>query len=222
MIHSDETDGPLGIGNFLFKHFIALSFIHYIQGLKGKPVGHLPDTDPHRFRHPRPDFGEESKRTVRTRPDMDDLAKLQGLLQACKGRLNASHCFLAVFFWHQTCSRRDMKRQLDKGGNAMKSTMKERLMYTGVGIGLVLFAVFGLLYGSFLGGVVGLKMVGAVMGEPVASGIIVRIVVSISMVLGVLIPGFLVTAAGGTAGWLIGALADSMLPAPKVKMVTTR
>jgi len=91
----------------------------------------------------------------------------------------------------------------------MKSRMKEKLMYTGAGAGVVLFAVFGLLPGSFLGGVMGLNVVGMLFGEP-AGGILSRIIVAISMLAGVLASGLLFTVGGAVLGWLAGTAIELM------------
>ena len=53
----------------------------------------------------------------------------------------------------------------------MKDTnYKKKLAYMGAGCGVVLFAVFGLLPGSFLGGVMGLNIAGTIFGTPVGAG----------------------------------------------------
>jgi len=89
----------------------------------------------------------------------------------------------------------------------MKSRVKEKLMYTGAGAGVVLFAVFGLLPGSFLGGVMGLNVAGLLLGEP-AGGVLSRMIVAISMLAGVLASGLLFTVTGGVLGWLVGSLVE--------------
>ena len=103
----------------------------------------------------------------------------------------------------------------------MKNTMAEKMMYMGAGIGVVIFAVFGLLHGSFLGGVIGLKISAVLFGEPVTSGILARAIVAVSMLLGVLVPGMALTAAGSGAGWLIGSLIDLLKPAKTLKTVAS-
>ncbi|MBI5100901.1 MAG: hypothetical protein HZB33_03600 [Nitrospirae bacterium] len=72
----------------------------------------------------------------------------------------------------------------------MKNTnYSKKMTLIGAGCGVVLFAVFGLLPGSFLGGVMGLNLAGMLMGFPVASGIASRLIVAASMVIGVMVSG---------------------------------
>lgn len=90
----------------------------------------------------------------------------------------------------------------------MKSTIANRLGYLGAGVGLALFAVFGLLYGSLIGGVVGLNIVNAVFGEPLGSAIIPRIMVALGMLTGILSACAIFVVGSGTLGWVIGLLID--------------
>jgi len=92
----------------------------------------------------------------------------------------------------------------------MKNTIRQNAMYVGAGAGVVLFAVFGLMPGSFLGGVMGLSIAGALSGGPATPGILSRIIVSISMLTGVLASGLLFTVAGTTIGWLVGVVVDAI------------
>ena len=80
----------------------------------------------------------------------------------------------------------------------------------GAGAGVVLFAVFGLLPGSFLGGVMGLNLAGSLLGTPVASGILSRLIVAASMILGVMVAGIMFITASATLGWLIGTVVDGL------------
>lgn len=89
--------------------------------------------------------------------------------------------------------------------------------YIGIGAGLVLFAVIGLLPGSFLGGVIGLNIAGALFGTPVSSQILPRLIVGVSMLLGVVITGVVFVAAAGIAGWLIGTVVDHVRHGAVVK-----
>lgn len=93
----------------------------------------------------------------------------------------------------------------------MKGTVKDRLMYGGAGVGLVLFALFGLLPGSFLGGVMGLNIAGLFFGTPVVPGIISRIIIALSMMLGVMVSGLVFVVASSTLGWLIGTAIDALM-----------
>ena len=92
----------------------------------------------------------------------------------------------------------------------MKKEMAKRTAYIGAGAGLVLFAVIGLLPGSFLGGVIGLNIAGSLFGLPVSSALLPRLIVGISMLLGVLVSGIIFVAGSTIIGWLIGYGIDSI------------
>jgi hypothetical protein len=92
--------------------------------------------------------------------------------------------------------------------------LAKKLTYIGAGIGLVLFAILGLLPGSFLGGAMGLKIVGTLFGHPVTSGVLQRIIVAASMLIGVMVAGIIFVVGCSVAGWLVGTAVDA-LRAPK-------
>jgi hypothetical protein len=96
--------------------------------------------------------------------------------------------------------------------------MTKKLTYMGAGCGIVLFAVFGLLPGSFLGGVMGLNIAGKLLGFPVASSIASRMIVGASMVVGVMVAAIMFVTATALAGWLVGTVVDA-LRAEKKEMV---
>lgn len=104
-------------------------------------------------------------------------------------------------------SRKSMKKEDTK----MKNTnFTKKLAYMGAGCGVVLFAVFGLLPGSFLGGVMGLNLAGIMFGTPVGAGLLPRMIVAASMVVGVMVSGTMFIMASTTLGWLIGTVADAI------------
>ncbi|MGE5894812.1 MAG: hypothetical protein ACM34I_12205 [bacterium] len=92
----------------------------------------------------------------------------------------------------------------------MKEKMANKLLYVGAGVGLVLFALFGLMPGSFIGGVMGLSLAGSLFGTPVQPGVMARMIIAISMLLGVLVSGLIFVTATSTIGWLIGTGVDSL------------
>lgn len=92
----------------------------------------------------------------------------------------------------------------------MKSLAKKGA-YLGAGAGLILFAIFGLLPGSLLGGAAGLKVAGMFFGLPLDPGIIPRAIVLLSMLIGVLVSGIVIVTACSTVGWLAGRIADSAM-----------
>jgi len=101
----------------------------------------------------------------------------------------------------------------------MKEKYSKKLTYMGAGCGVVLFAIFGLLPGSFLGGVMGLNIAGSLLGTPVTAGITARLIVAASMVVGVMVSGIMFTTAFSLLGSLIGTVVDG-LRAEKKEMVT--
>ena len=92
----------------------------------------------------------------------------------------------------------------------MKRELARKMAYIGAGAGVVLFAIAGLLPGSFLGGVVGLNIAGSLFGMPVSSALIPRLIVGISMLLGVLVSGIIFISGATVAGWLIGYVIDTL------------
>ncbi|MCX7794860.1 MAG: hypothetical protein N2257_10735 [Thermodesulfovibrionales bacterium] len=80
--------------------------------------------------------------------------------------------------------------------------------YIGIGAGLVLFAILGLMPGSFLGGVIGLNIAGALFGTPVSSHIIPRLIVGVWMLIGVVVTGVVFVTVCSIAGWLMGTVVD--------------
>jgi len=91
-----------------------------------------------------------------------------------------------------------------------------RMTYMGAGVGLVLFALFGLLPGSFLGGVMGLNIAGSLFGTPLTSNVLSRVIVGLSMLIGVMVSGIIFVAGFSTLGWLAGTALDR-LGAPKTE-----
>jgi len=88
--------------------------------------------------------------------------------------------------------------------------MTKKMTYMGAGAGLVLFAVIGLLPGSLLGGVIGLNMAGSLFGYPVSSALMPRLLVGMSMLLGVFVSAIIFIAGSSSLGWLLGCAIDSI------------
>lgn len=96
----------------------------------------------------------------------------------------------------------------------MNATLTRKAAYLGAGAGLVLFAIFGLLPGGLLGGAAGIKFAGLLFGLPLEPGIVSRIIVLVSMLIGVVVSGIAIVTAASTAGWLIGGMIESAGRAP--------
>lgn len=91
----------------------------------------------------------------------------------------------------------------------METTISRKTAYIGAGAGLVLFALFGLMPGSLLGGAAGLNIAGWLFGLPVQPGLLSRIIVLASMLFGVLVAGIVIVTTASTVGWLVGKVLES-------------
>ncbi len=89
------------------------------------------------------------------------------------------------------------------------SDIAKKTTYIGAGAGLVLFVLFGLLPGSFLGGAAGISMAGWLFGLPLGAGIVSRAIVLAGMLIGVLVSGIVTVTAASTMGWLAGKAIES-------------
>lgn len=90
-------------------------------------------------------------------------------------------------------------------------------LYIGAGAGLVLFAIMGLLPGSFIGGVIGLNIAGSLFGYPVGPQIASRMIVAASMLFGILVSGIVFTAGLSFVGWAIGHAIESLMAKKEVE-----
>ncbi|MCX8030165.1 MAG: hypothetical protein N3A59_01105 [Thermodesulfovibrionales bacterium] len=82
--------------------------------------------------------------------------------------------------------------------------LSKKGLYTGAIVGIILFAFIGLLPSSFIGGVLGLKIASHIFGVPLGMAILPRVIVGITMVLGVLITGAIFVVGLSLTGWLCG------------------
>ena len=96
----------------------------------------------------------------------------------------------------------------------MKTTLSRKAAYIGAGAGLVLFAIFGLLPGSLLGGAAGIKIAGMLFGLPLEPGVVSKSIVLLSMLVGVMVSGIAIITATSTAGWLVGNVIDTATGVP--------
>jgi hypothetical protein len=100
-------------------------------------------------------------------------------------------------------------RHIEKEDTAMKTMIARKTAYIGAGAGLVLFALFGLMPGSLLGGAMGINIAGWLFGLPLEPGLLSRIIVLASMLIGVLVAGIVIVTATSTVGWLVGKALES-------------
>jgi hypothetical protein len=91
----------------------------------------------------------------------------------------------------------------------MNTILSRKTAYIGAGAGLVLFAIFGLLPGSLLGGAMGINIAGWLVGLPIQPGIAARVIVLASMIVGVLVAGVVMVTATSSVGWLMGKVLES-------------
>jgi hypothetical protein len=87
--------------------------------------------------------------------------------------------------------------------------MAKRGLYVGIGSGLVIFVLAGLLPGSLIGGVIGLKFIEAVFGGPMTTAILPRIILAVSMIMGVMASAVVCVLGPGLVGWSVGYMIDS-------------
>jgi hypothetical protein len=99
----------------------------------------------------------------------------------------------------------------DKEGTTMKNSISKKTAYAGAGAGLVLFALFGLMPGSLMGGVAGINIAGWLFGLPLEPGLISRVIVLVSMLAGVMVSGVGIVTATSTLGWIIGRALEGMV-----------
>jgi hypothetical protein len=86
----------------------------------------------------------------------------------------------------------------------MKTSRSKQGAYTGAGAGLVLFGLFGLLPGSLVGGAMGISAAGMLCSLPLEPGLLSRMIVLVSMLLGVMVSGIMMVTASSSIGWLVG------------------
>ena len=103
-----------------------------------------------------------------------------------------------------------------KTGNIAKKGL-----YTGAAAGLLLFAVIGLLPSSFIGGVLGLKIAGHIFGTPLGMELVPRMLVGLSMVLAVMVTGFVFVVGISIIGWLAGTVTDTVMATKTSQMELT-
>ena len=87
----------------------------------------------------------------------------------------------------------------------MKRNTSKTFAYIGAGIGLTIFALFGLMYGSFIGGIIGLQINGQIFGAAAEFGILPRIVVSLGVMFGVLLAAVACVVGSSIVCYVIGA-----------------
>ena len=90
----------------------------------------------------------------------------------------------------------------------MKGNTSKTFAYIGAGIGLTIFALFGLMFGSFFGGIIGLQINVQIFGAAAEVGILPRIVVSLGVMFGVLLAAVACVAGSSMICYLVGRVID--------------
>ncbi len=99
----------------------------------------------------------------------------------------------------------------------MKTTdYAKKGLYVGTGAGIILFALVGLLPGSFIGGFIGLKIAESIFGVAMAGTIMARILVAVSMLTGVMVSAVAFIFGAGVMGWAAGYALEAMKKAKEV------
>ena len=93
----------------------------------------------------------------------------------------------------------------------MKTSIAKKTAYIGSGAGLVLFVLFGLLPGSLIGGIAGINIAGWLFGLPLEAGLVSRVIVFMSMLIGILVSGIAIVTATSTLGWIVGRVIDATM-----------
>ena len=90
----------------------------------------------------------------------------------------------------------------------------------GAGIGLVLFLFVGLLYGSLIGGTMGLEIVNSVFHEAAGITLLSRVIVAASMLAGVIVSGIVFVGISSTLGWAAGYVIGAVMEPKTAKLET--
>ena len=94
----------------------------------------------------------------------------------------------------------------------------EKMAYITGGAALTLYVVFGLMYTSLIGGVIGLNVAGALMGFPVHAGLVTSAIMGLGVLGTVFAAALITTTIGAGIGWCAGALYDTTVHAVHDKM----
>lgn len=97
-----------------------------------------------------------------------------------------------------------------------KRDMAKKGLYVGTGAGLILFALVGLLPGSLIGGVIGLKVVGSIFGEALGAAILPRMILAVSMITGIFMAAMVCVLGSGMIGWSMGFVIDTLAAKERV------
>jgi hypothetical protein len=92
----------------------------------------------------------------------------------------------------------------------MREKLSHKLNNIGAGMGIALFAVFGLMPGAYLGGILGVNTANTLFGFDAAPSLFHRILAAGGMLAGVMVAGLIFVAVGACLGWLVGLAIDTV------------
>jgi hypothetical protein len=122
--------------------------------------------------------------------------------------------------WHEACIY-IFKIETKEDRKMKDREIAKKGLYIGAGAGLVLFAIIGLLPGSFIGGMIGINVAGSLFGMPLEASLISRIIVGISMIFGIFTAGVALVIGTAVAGWLMGHMVSLLANSKAVAKETT-
>lgn len=82
-------------------------------------------------------------------------------------------------------------------------------LYVGVATGLIIFVLAGFFPGSLLGGAVGLQIIGLIYGGPMPAAILPKLILAVSMIIGILLAAVVYIIGTGLLGLAIGRMIES-------------
>ena len=86
-----------------------------------------------------------------------------------------------------------------------------KAVYGGAAVGLLLFALVGLLPSSYIGGVMGLQLASQIFGTPSGLAVLPRAAVGIGMVLAVAVTGIVFVGGASLMGWFLGYMGRTIV-----------
>jgi hypothetical protein len=113
---------------------------------------------------------------------------------------------------------------LQKGGIKMKERFSNKLSYIGAGTGIALFAIFGLMPGAYIGGILGVNTANTLFGFDATPSLFHRLLTAMGMLTGVMVAGLMFVVGGACLGWLVGLIVDATTKTkeePSPEMVRT-
>jgi hypothetical protein len=88
----------------------------------------------------------------------------------------------------------------------LRNVIARKAALIGTGVGLAMFAVFGLAQGAMVGGVIGLDLINRTIGAA-GETFISRIALAASMIAGIAVAGIVFVVVFSAAGWMVGYIA---------------